>query len=680
MRKIYLAALTVVLLLASNTSFSQIVTNRGTDFWVGYGSHQGMYTGNTQEMTLYLSTEADTAYVTVTLDSSGSTPATTWTRTYKIPPFTSISTATTTAYSYSTAAGAIGTIPKTGTYDARLLDEGIYRKKAIHIESTVPILAYAYIYDAVNSGAGVLMPVEAWGIGYISVNSKQKYANNCFSWINIIAREDSTLVEVVPSVPTKSGRPANVPFYITLHKGQIYQVMGALLSATSDEGYELTGTMVTSFSPGKKIAVFGGSTRTFNACSTGSGGGDNDIQQLFPQQSWGKKYVTAPTSNILGPSYFMRNIYKVVVSDPTTVVLKNGVPLTGLINGTYYSYESTTADIIEANKPVMVGQFMSGGPCTNAGTVGDPEMFYVSPVEQRIKKTAFMRTNKQNIQVSYLTMIVPTAGVDSLKIDGIKFSAIAAAEKHSYAHPNYPGHTVLVKKWPGAQAMCKVESDSSFIGITYGLGDVESYGYNIGAYIDSIAPAAARLTAVPVALSSFAVARYNKDVDVKWQTAVGLNALRFEVERSVDGVAFETIGILAAKDKAGAYNFADVNAINKFSQYKALYYRLKMVDKDGKFSHSPIGKIKLLNDHQASITAYPNPFASNLTLSIDADEKGTATIMIKDLAGRTLTSQTAPIVSGTNIINMEKVNELGKGVYIVTVSVNGSTQWLKVTK
>jgi hypothetical protein len=204
----------------------------------------------------------------------------------------------------------------------------------------------------------------------------------------------------------------------------------------------------------------------------GSGGGDNDNQQCFPTQAWGKRYLTAPTSRSTAANQFQTNSYKVLVKDPTTVVKRNGVVLTGLQQNSFYFFESGTADLIEANKPVMVAQFMTGGGCLGSG-LGDPEMMYISPLEQGIKRIGFYRNTREAIQVNYLTLIIPNNGVPSLRIDG------SATFDHSYAHPQLAGYTIVVKRWsPSAQSQAIVTSDSAFTAITYGLGSVESYGYN----------------------------------------------------------------------------------------------------------------------------------------------------------------------------------------------------------
>lgn len=461
------------LLLLVGRGSAQNISNRGREFWVGYGHHQFMEPGqtNSQEMVLYFSAE-QAANVTVTIKGRAGTLV----KTYPVPANTVV---------------ASDLIPKAGQYDCRLYDlppsfggsggEGQF-DLSIHIESDVPVVAYAHTYGSASSGATMLIPVEAYGHQYYSLNSTQVYASNCFSWAYVVAAFDNTVVEITPTVQTRTGKPAGTPFTVNLNKGQIYQVIGANLTGGSTS-LELSGTRFRSIANGSgncyPIAVFSGSSRTSNPISCGSGGGDNDNQQSFPTQSWGKKYLLAPLSSSNGASTFQRNSFRVLVKDPTTVVTRNGTPLTGLQRNSFYFFESNTADVIVADKPILVAQYMTGGSCLN-GPLGDPEMIYLSPIEQGIKRLGFYRNNREAITVNYLTLIIPTPGVSSLRIDG------SAAFDHSYPHPNAPGYTVVVKRWSAQAAQARVSSDSAFTAVTYGLGSVESYGYNAGTFINNL--------------------------------------------------------------------------------------------------------------------------------------------------------------------------------------------------
>ena len=456
-------------------------SNRGKDFWVGYQRSNGFSEGNAQVMRLYLGAGSTAANVTVTIEGTSGTP---WVRNYFVPANTAITS---------------DEIPKIGADDARLETEGRYNKRGIHITSDVPVVAYAHIYQSTNSGATMLMPTAVWGYEYYVLTSRQSYTSTSYSAFHVVAQTDSTWVEINPSKPTlngwvpNGGTQPNGSYLVKLNKGDAFQILGAILSGS--EGHDLTGSYVKSIGNGQgqcfPIAVFSGSTRTAIGCTTAGGSGDLIIQQIFPYQAWGTQYATAPTTNATGPNATssMTNVYRVMVKDPTTIVKLNGVtiPANTLIAGRYYQYQSGTADYIEANKPILVAQYMSSsGSCPNTTGNGDPEMFYISPVQQAVKATQFYRNNQTAITTNYITMVIPNEGLGSLRIDGISYQSYPAADVFVYPHPNLATHSVVTKRWAAGAGSSTAESDFPFTGIVYGIGSVESYGYNMGTLVKNL--------------------------------------------------------------------------------------------------------------------------------------------------------------------------------------------------
>jgi gliding motility-associated-like protein len=452
-------------------------SNRGRRFWVAYGHHQQMNntTGGTQEMRLYLSAQQAT---NVQVKIYGT--ATPWVRNYSIPANTAIIS---------------DLIPKIGPDDAKITNEGLWNQ-GISITSEEPIEAYAHTYAATNSGASLLLPVGVWGYEYYSLNSSQYYASDCYSWVYVIADNDNTRVEITPSVLTRGGQPAGVPFQVTLNKGQLYMVMGTTSGAT---GSDITGTLIKSI-PNTAgdcfpIGVFSGSSRTAICYNTN---GDNYNQQVFPYSAWGKKYATFATANNTSATNYNSNIFRVMVKDPATTVTVNGTPITAapwnatLIDNRYYQFGTPNgpgagaAVYIEANQPVMVGQFMmsSGGnqcPGFTAPGDGDPEMMYISPIEQSINKAVFYTTIQNTINTNYINIVIPAAGLPSLKIDGV-----TPVFTHVFDHPALPGYKCVRHNLPATNAQHSVESDFPFTAITYGLGGAESYGYNTGTLVRTL--------------------------------------------------------------------------------------------------------------------------------------------------------------------------------------------------
>ncbi|MBS4043475.1 MAG: gliding motility-associated C-terminal domain-containing protein [Chitinophagaceae bacterium] len=449
-------------------------SNKGKEFWVAYPRTSS---GVTETYQLYLSA-TEPAYVKVDIDCIN------FHRTYNIPANTVV---------------VSDIIPLT----AKQINSGIFCS-GIHITSDVPIVTYSHVWGSASSGAGMLLPTGTWGYEYRMLGQTQAYGGNNYSFFYVIAKEDNTKVHIEPTVSVQA--PAiSTPHDIILNKGEWYQVLA------SSQTEELSGSLITSVvnSDGKcfPIAVFSGSSRTQNPVPCSSGG-DFFMTQNFPGTAWGKNYLTAPTSSSTGANVLQGNLFRIGLKDPTTNVWINNVQVypaipptlpTGIFNLTYNAagqfiqFTSNTgtanstvastvnANYIRADRPITVAQFLGGG-CAG---VGDPSTMYISPIEQGINSIAFYRNTTQAITVNALTLIGSSTDVPKI-IDGVG-TVPNRAWDYQYDHPNYPGKRVYVARWqPSAATQVRVFGDSSFTAITYGLGSVESYGYNAGTLVKNL--------------------------------------------------------------------------------------------------------------------------------------------------------------------------------------------------
>lgn len=488
-----------VLLMAfcANSSDAQNKSNRGTEFWLGYSfssnffAHPGLSDPvNQQELSLYISTQL-AANVTVSING------TTWSQTIAIPANT---------------ADASVIIPKIGVNDARILSDGL-STKAIHIVSDVPVAVYAHEYDAMFSAATMLMPSETWGYLYYSVNYYETQGRSnppftqsnqginfpdWYSWFYIVAKDDNTRVLITPSDSCKNGWLPGQTYTVNLNKGEIYTVFGKAnfaagwFSDTVNSSKDMTGSKILSVAGADgnchPIALFSG-TGGMHVCQ--NDGGEAVQQQVFPAQAWGTRYLTHHTlSSFTGNiNETFRNYYRVCVKDPTTVVKRNGIVLTGLIRNFFYQFmDSTGGDYIEADKPILVSQYtpnraqcwMNIQPAQTA--IGDPEMFYLSPIEQGQNSVLFYTSSLNLISKSYVNIIIPTGGVSSMLLDGVPVPASKIK-----LHPNNPAYSVAIGDLSSTMDMQHtITSDSAFTATVYGLGAYESYGYNIGCNINNL--------------------------------------------------------------------------------------------------------------------------------------------------------------------------------------------------
>jgi hypothetical protein len=112
---------------------------------------------------------------------------------------------------------------------------------------------------------------------------------------------------------------------------------------------------------------------------------------------------------------------------------------------------------------------------------------------------------------------------------------------------------------------------------------------------------------VPVKFTTIRADRQNKDVAVVWKVENQVNVSHYEVEKSADGSAFNKVGAVAATGGVNAsatYNWLDLNALSGMN-----YYRIKMIEVDGRYSYSPVARVSF--NAQSGITIYPNPVTNN---------------------------------------------------------------------
>ncbi len=165
-----------------------------------------------------------------------------------------------------------------------------------------------------------------------------------------------------------------------------------------------------------------------------------------------------------------------------------------------------------------------------------------------------------------------------------------------------------------------------------------------------------------VSLQSFNGAIVNSTAKLNWTSASEINAKQFVVEASSDKKNFASVGTVAAKNVKGLNSYEFETA----APATTTYYRLKMVDKNGAFSYSPV---VVLNASVSTkkLTVFPNPAVNTITLSHAQALEG-ASVKILNAAGKTVS--VSNLQTGATQTTVD-VSKLTKGTYIVSVENNG---------
>lgn len=168
--------------------------------------------------------------------------------------------------------------------------------------------------------------------------------------------------------------------------------------------------------------------------------------------------------------------------------------------------------------------------------------------------------------------------------------------------------------------------------------------------------------ALPVTWLSFNASYGNNLVQLKWSTTSEINNVFFEIEHSNNGTQFQKIGQTEAQPANTTVLNYQFNTTNYVSGNN--YYRIKQVDKDGRFSYSTIRMVKIQGGNLLSIKIYPNPTRYNLTIDIDQPEKLKKAILnLTDLSGRKVYSENIR-VGNRVLVNLP---ELNSSTYILTI-------------
>jgi Secretion system C-terminal sorting domain len=172
-----------------------------------------------------------------------------------------------------------------------------------------------------------------------------------------------------------------------------------------------------------------------------------------------------------------------------------------------------------------------------------------------------------------------------------------------------------------------------------------------------------QLTTLPLKLVSFTGNKQNDKNYLQWQTTNEINTKSFTIERSYTGNNFTNIGTVnALANRNGNYNYTDAN---KFET--VVYYRLKMIENDGKFSYSSI--IKLSNHSGSTLSIYPNLVRDKATLQVNNTLLNTTATLV-DATGATI--KTMVIKNSVEILDM---SGMPGGLYMLKMA-NGETKKL----
>ena len=179
---------------------------------------------------------------------------------------------------------------------------------------------------------------------------------------------------------------------------------------------------------------------------------------------------------------------------------------------------------------------------------------------------------------------------------------------------------------------------------------------------------------VPLAVNviNFTAIKKDNDAVLNWRTENETDVANYVLERSYNGTEFSPIKTVAGKNSVlNLYNYTDINAVLNNAHAGFVFYRLKIIDKNGLYKYSEVVKINL-NKTALSINVGPDPFTDYVSIYTNDIVKK---VTVYDINGK-LVYQTANLFG--NKINFK--NTLAPGFYIFKIDTDKGTITKKLIK
>lgn len=391
-------------------------------------------------------------------------------------------------------------------------------------------------------------------------------------------------------------------------------------------------------------------------------------------------------------------------SSGPTIINSGGSIRVGDLGNWAFTGNVTSADKGNNNAPTATGRtetitFTGTGTYSGAATTAGSTGFVVDGYAAASGQAAAFTLPTGNPTTAFPVMVPAGTSVTAAYFDGLGSTQSTVvlgnsgtttteyspyfdmpggivAGSYSFAYPGFPD---------GSNSALLSSSNTSANGTTSGttysmMANVGSFGTKAASTTATLAAAPATEvyfatsgTVLPLALKSFTGVANGCTANLAWETATELNSSYYGVEAGLNGSNFSQVAKVNSRNSATGASYTYAAGLGGGTTF----FRLRAVDKDGKFSYSPV--VGLTGTAQCGIRLLlkvsPNP-AINM-VNIQNFPIG-STISLLDINGRTLTIIPA---QGNNQSMDINLSMYAKGVYLLHVQAHdGSIMNIKFIK
>ena len=154
----------------------------------------------------------------------------------------------------------------------------------------------------------------------------------------------------------------------------------------------------------------------------------------------------------------------------------------------------------------------------------------------------------------------------------------------------------------------------------------------------------------------------NNTIGVKWNTKEEFDVSKYQPQRSTDGITFYNIHYPVPSKGDGSYSYFVADDISEI-RASGLYYRIKIINEDGKYEYSQIAHINL--EEAMNFQLGPNPSESYMCVQVAAKKNCTGNMRIINMAGELVYNHNFYFTKGSNKVTINEFATYPRGVYVV---------------
>lgn len=232
------------------------------------------------------------------------------------------------------------------------------------------------------------------------------------------------------------------------------------------------------------------------------------------------------------------------------------------------------------------------------------------------------------------------------------------------AYTSFTRNQFYIYKTEAASYASASAANTTRVAATYtaipGIGGSFTASFTTG--FSAFAVGAAVSIALPVNCIDFKVSKMGNAAHLQWKVTDETNNAGFEIERSMDGINFNSIGFVPADPiNAGAYSFDD----NNIAGYNNIYYRLRQKDIGGNYKYICTVLRFSSNTKGFDISnVYPNPGHDEAYINIVSDRSVKLNIEYINTSGVVVNRQVEQVQNGSSRIQL-KIHAIAAGVYFI---------------